>query len=30
MKVQMEEPPLDYYSSDNNLTDSGDELGSLN
>ena len=30
MKVQIEEPQLDYYSSDNPSTDSGEESESLN
>ena len=30
MKVQIEEPPLDYYSSDDNSNDSGEESQSLN
>ena len=29
MKVQIEEPPLDYYSSDDNSTDSEEESESL-
>ena len=30
MKVQIEEPPLDYYSSDDHFTDSEEESDSLN
>ena len=30
MKAQIEEPQLDYYSSDDNSTDSGEESESLN
>ena len=29
MKVQIEEPPLDYYSSGNNYTNIGDKSESL-
>ena len=29
MKVQIDEPPLDYYSSDDHSTESGEELESL-
>ena len=30
MKVHIEEPLLDYYSTQDNSTDSGEELESLN
>ena len=30
MKAQIEKPQLDYYSSNDNPTDSGEELESLN
>ena len=29
-KVQIKKPPLDYYNLDDNSTDSGEELESLN